>query len=240
MVRTTGHPSFARLAWGAFVFASLTTSKDSQEPDPAYQRVIRDTALLRRLQNEPGLEDFRVLREFLTKYGVPFARKDLPSQLASIFPDIQPTIGSLASCSLAKTDLAKVKQEIVTCYEFLTGPRVWGGDTVASKLLHFFNPDLFTMWDDSIKNKIPGTGVDRYLTFLKCSQESAQRTIEDFKRRQQQESLEYYLSQRLGYRTTRPLTKFIDDCNWVFITKNWPETPPSWLLRFQEGFNQNP
>lgn len=236
-MKTTDHPSFGRLAWGAFIFASLTTRKDSREPDPAYQCVIRDTALLHRLQNEPRLDDFRVLREFLTKYGVHFARKDLPNQLATVFPDLKPTIGSLATCSLANTDLAKVKQEIVICYEILTGPRVWGGDTVASKLLHFLNPDLFVMWDDSIRNKIPGTGTGCYLTFLKRSQESAQRTIEDFNRRQQQESLENYLSQRLGYLTTRPLTKFLDDCNWVFITKNWPDTPPSWLLRFQEGFN---
>jgi len=58
----------------------------------------------------------------------------------------------------------------------------------------------------------------------------AREAIADFEKLHHSSSVEAFLSEKLGYETRRPLTKLIDQCNWITISEGWPCSPPDWLL----------
>jgi hypothetical protein len=219
---------FRELAWGAFGFATMTQS-DYLAP---YQSLVTDAHFLRRLETDPSLDDFQRLRDFLTHYGVPWAPIDLANQYLTVWPRLKPYIQKLASKSLEVCDLNSEGPAIKEAYAYLQWPYCWGGDTVASKSLHFFNVDLFVMWDSNIQASYGKSfGPAGYLEFLQEMQNHMKESIADFKRLSLPGTPAEFLSAKLGYKGVRPLTKLIDDHNWVTITKGWPSTPPDWLSK---------
>jgi len=219
---------FRDLAWGAFGFAAMTRL-DYLAP---YQQLATDHEFLRKLQTDPSLDDFQRLRDFLTHYGVPWAPTDLADQYMTIWPRLKASVERLISKSLEACDLydegtgAAIKE----AYGYLQRPHCWGGDTVASKSLHFFNVHLFVMWDSNIQAAYGKSfGPQGYLEFLQEMQNQAKEIITDFQRLSLAGTPAEFLSARLGYKGVRPLTKLIDDYNWVTITKGWPSIVPDWL-----------
>jgi len=219
---------FKDLAWGAFAFAGMTR-KDYMLP---YKALATDSTFLSTLKTNPSINEFQKLRDFLTHYGVPWAPINLASQYMSIWPSLQPCISLLASEILESFDFEQVDiaDAIKAAYSYLQWPNVWGGDTVASKVLHFFNIQLFVMWDNDIQSNYGKPyGASGYLEFLKEMQNHAIEAITDFKQLNLPGTPSLYLSQQLGYGGLRPLTKLLDDYNWVTITKGWPSELPDWL-----------
>lgn len=219
---------FKDLAWGAFIFAGMTRG------DYTYQKLATDTQFLRTLQTSPSLHEFQRLRDFLSHYGVPWAPTNLANQYMSIWPELKPYVEQLvaqdiAMCALDKDDIGNA---IKMAYGYLQWPSVWGSDTVASKTLHFFNVSLFVMWDTDIQTKYgKSLGSEGYLEFLQEMQHHAKEAIAEFQQLSLPGTPAQFLSQQLGYKGVRPLTKFLDDYNWVTITKGWPPGLPAWLLR---------
>jgi len=227
---------FKELVWGTFVF------KNSSRGDPIYQSLGTDKEFLTCLQANPSLKDFERLRNFLVHYGVPWAPKSLAEQYLSIWPELKPHIQKLSGESLVKCNLnsTKIQDEIKDAYFCIN--RVWGGNTVVAKILHFFNVSLLVMWDREIYSEYSQgkSGADAYLEFLKAMQKEAIEALNDFERLSLPGRLEEFLSHKLCYESTRPLTKFVDDYNWVFITKRWPRSIPDLLtdLLIQEKGKQ--
>lgn len=220
---------FKDLAWGAFTFAGMTRN-DYMSP---YQDLTNDAIFLSTLKTNPSLDEFQRLRDFLTHYGVPWAPINLASQYLSIWPSLKPHISRLASETLESTDLEQedIANSVKSAYSCLQWPNVWGGDTVASKVLHFFNIQLFVMWDNDIQIAYGKPyGASGYLEFLKEMQNHATEAITDFKQLNLPGTPSLFLSQQMGYEVIRPLTKLLDDYNWVTITKRWPSELPDWLL----------
>lgn len=119
----------------------------------------------------------------------------------------------------------------MAAYRYLQWPHVWGNETVASKILHFFNISLFIIWDIDMQIAYrKSSGPQGYLVFLIEMQYHIEEVISDFKQLSFPDGVAEFLSQQLGYREVRPLTKFIDDYNWITITKKWPKHPPHWIL----------
>lgn len=216
---------FSDLAWGSFVFANLT------KHDFTYQALVNDKKFLGLLQTEPSLNEFQQLRDFLVNYGVHYARKDLADQYLRIWPVIRSHVYSLNSETLVGCDLhnRELQDSIRHVFSHLQWPHVWGGDTVASKVLHFFNTQLFVMWDSDIQVSYEKFGAQGYLEFLGIMQTHAIEAVNTFQQLGLSVELADFLSQELGYQAQRPLTKFLDDYNWVTITKGWPATLPEWL-----------
>jgi len=216
---------FSDLAWGSFVFANLTRQ------DFTYQTLESDKEFLRRLQTEPSLDDFQRLRDFLVNYGVHYARKDLADQYLRIWPVIKSDIHRLTSETLVGCDLdnSELQDSIRHAFSHLQWPHVWGGDTVASKVLHFFNTQLFVMWDSDIQLSYQKFGDQGYLDFLHIMQGHAIEAVNTFEQLRLPVEVADFLSEKLGYKTRRPFTKFLDDYNWVTITKGWPARIPEWL-----------
>jgi len=221
---------FKDLAWGAFGFAAMTRS-DYVGP---YQQLVTDPDFLKKLRADPSLNDFQRLRDFLTHYGVPWAPTDLANQYMTIWPHLKPSVQRLAHENLETCDLNndEIGAAIEDAYGYLQWPHCWGGDTVASKSLHFFNVCLFVMWDSNIQAAYGKSfGPRGYLEFLQEMQKQAKEIIADFQRLSLARGPAEYLSAQLGYKGVRPLTKLLDDYNWVTITKGWPSIAPDWLSR---------
>jgi len=220
---------FSDLAWGSFVFANLSNH------DFTYQTLESDKEFLGCLQTEPSLNEFERLREFLVNYGVHYARKDLADQYLRIWPVIRSHIHRLASETLLTCDFhnRELHDSIRHVFSRLQGPYVWGGDTVASKVLHFFNTELFVMWDSDIQVSYGKFSDQGYLEFLGIMQAHAIEVINTFQQLGLSPELADFLSEELGYKARRPLTKFLDDYNWVTITKGWPARIPEWLSKLE-------
>lgn len=221
---------FRDLAWGALVYANFT--KDSQG-ERIYDSLVSDKTFLKRLQENPSLHDFEKLRDFLVHFGVHQAPKTLPQQHLRLWPQLKPHVKLLRNEILEMCDLSdsKMQNAIKSAFGYLQWPNTWGGDTVASKVLHFFNVRLFVIWDSNIQSAYRKPfGPEGYLEFLSEMQIKAREAVKDFKQLLLPGSPESFLSQRLGYPTTRPLTKFVDEYNWISITKGWPSGLPDWLL----------
>lgn len=219
---------FKDLAWGAFAFAGMTR-KDYMSP---YQALATDSTFLSTLKTNPSINEFQRLRDFLTHFGVPWAPINLASQYMSIWSSLQPCISRLTSEILENSDFGQedIADAVKAAYSYLQWPHVWGGDTVASKVLHFFNIQLFVMWDNDIQSNYGKPyGASGYLEFLKEMQNHAIEALIDFKQLNLPGTPSLYLSQQLGYTGVRPLTKLLDDYNWVTITKRWPSELPDWL-----------
>jgi len=88
------------------------------------------------------------------------------------------------------------------------------------------------MWDSNIQAAYGKSfGSRGYLEFLQEMQEKAEEIIADFQRLSLPGGPAEFLSAQLGYKGIRPLTKLLDDYNWVTITKGWPSIAPDWLSR---------
>jgi hypothetical protein len=216
---------FNELAWAAFVWSNLNGT------NTAYEKTVRDEELLKRLQENPSIKEFDRVRDYLVHFGVHVARKDYGEQLLSLWPILKPHVKALMGEKLETCNLnsPEMSTKISSAYDCLYYG-AWGADTVVSKVLHLFNVSLLPMWDFEISVKYtPKVGSSGYLEFLKTMKQHAIEAIEDFHKRRLPESPTEFLSQRLGYAFTRPLTKFLDDYNWVTITRKWPPNIPDWL-----------
>lgn len=225
------HIKFRELAWGALVYANSYKGKQGTR---IYDSLVGDGAFLKRLQKKPSLDDFEKLRNFLVHFGVPQAPKTLPQQQLHAWPLLKPHIKVLHNERLETCDLSdsKMQEAIKGAFRCLRWPFVWGSDTVPSKVLHFFNVYLFVMWDSDIRSEYTELPeAEGYLEFLRKIQTQAKEVIREFKELSLPGSPESFLSQRLGYPITRPLTRFLDMYNWMTITEKWPSSPPDWLLR---------
>lgn len=216
---------FRELAWGAFIFKNGYGENDKT----TYQKLASDGNFLASLKTNPSLEDLEKLRDFLVHYGVHYARKNLAEQHLKIWPHLLPHIQQLSDerLEICNFDDPQIQQEIRAAYDLLDR-RAWGGDTTVSKVLHFCNIGFFVMWDINIQGG--KFGPQGYIEFLRAMQREALEVLEDFKTLGLPERPEEYISKALKYKSVRPLTKLIDDFNWVTMTRNWPKEPPDWLL----------
>jgi len=217
--------TFKELAWGAFIF------KAGYGDYSIYQPLASDRDYLLRLQTNPTIEDFEKLRNFLVHYGVPWAPKDLPQKHLSVWPRLQPHIQRLSNERLETCDFnsRQIQDEISAAFNCLLF-RTWGAETVVSKVLHFLNLSLFMMIDSPIMMRFSKSGSQGYLDFLHDMQREAAEALNDYQQLGLPGRFEEFLSRALNYDGIRPLTKLIDDYNWVTITRGWPKTPPNWLF----------
>ena len=238
-----------QLAFGSFAYAYSTGH------DPVYQNMISDRNFLKRMKTQPTKGDCQKIRDFLFKYRITWIPEDFGHQLFSKWNYLKGYVKQiagerLATCNLESTGVSNTIRHLYA----LLYTSIWGGDTTVTKVMHFINPDLFVMRDDDITShyhkpgdKIPTWDIEDsgnpsglkiilinhdygYVRFLTCMQKCIEEINKDFEKLSLPGTTSRYLSEKLGYKPERPLTKFLDDYNWITITKKWPSTIPSWLL----------
>lgn len=117
-------------------------------------------------------------------------------------------------------DNKSISDSIVKLYENIESIPYIGGLTAIPKILHLFNPEIFVMWDDAIRNDykkksnlIRGSAKG-YLEFLKQAQKEI---IEALTERQKEtkrtiDELEKETSARYKNKT---LARIVDQYNWI-------------------------
>ncbi len=131
-------------------------------------------------------------------------------------------------------------------------------DTGASKILHIIKPEIFVMWDNEIREhylkefqgKNNKSGPDAYLNFMRQMQETAisickenrniaselsmklKRLYEGNLRNYTKEPEKAKLTEEIRFleKVGKPITKFLDEYNWIVITKKI-SIPPVWDMR---------
>ena len=219
---------FRELAWGAFLYANANRGTAGER---IYDELIADISLLNRLQHQPELDDFQKIRDFIAHFGVHQIPTNFAAQeLSPLWPTLSSHILTLADESLETADLDSphIREAISVVFNWPIWTWGSGGSTVKSKVIHFFNVRLFMMWDEGISR--PYFGPEGYAQFLRDMQTEAREAIADFHVLYPSANIEAFLSQNLGYTAQRPITKFIDQYNWITIARGWPRNPPQWLL----------
>lgn len=245
---------FEELAWGAFFYQLIT------DYDSSYRKLFVQESLLTRLRQDPSVvspDEFKAsVLTFLNEWGGRHIRKDaeVASVLLTGLNVLHNKFQSLCNDTLMTVNFdheGKLVQEIFDCLRSISwdnrGPlrtvTVHLGETFASKLAHVMNPALFVMWDDGIAwslwqhRKIES--LWDYVGFLKLMQEEANSVISDFQASAGSEDPALFLSNKFDYRITKPLTKFLDEYNWLRSQRNLDTvTPPEWLLELSRHDHQ--
>jgi len=230
--------TYDELAWAAFVASVL------KETGPrAYISIYRDTKFRWSLVHEPAkvsLSDIRdkLIAGFLNKWRTRFPNNDESAaairntlaKRASLLEkldvlriddvDFCRTIAIDGSNVLISDAIANIFDGLAWAYGFNT--------TMAAKVMGVLNPQLCVMWDNSIAlhygASFNGKG---YMDFLRKMQILAQSCLSDFAKRCRGANLATHLSQRLGYTPPLTLAKYLDEYNWITITREIT-LPPKW------------
>lgn len=235
--------TFEMLSWAAFlarVFGDLG-------PD-AYMSVYRDSVFRNNLVNTPSQVQyeevcFKLIKGFLNKWRSRFPNNEESAnailmtlqensaliqetakfKIESVNFDLNLTVGP-NQISVSEI-IVRIFNSFANCYGYRT--------TAGAKLMGVINPDLFVMWDDSIafhylnnetKNIYTGQG---YVLFLKKMQQLGRHFIEDFDSTIGETDPATYLSTKLNVIPSVPLAKYLDEYNWVTITRK-VQIPPKW------------
>lgn len=238
-------PTWNQFAWSVLLFWAMSDRNQN------YQELISDDLLLNTLRNNPAelnIEQIQanVIRRFLNAWRCRMvkslqAAEAIQNQLILTHPyrqalgdfDLE-TVDFDANIVVGENQIP-ISQACEEYYDALRnniGHRF--AATASSKLLHLLQPNLFVMWDKYIladyRRNTPqirdsGSG---YCTFLMSMQEMAINIREEFNQQNQGQGNDpaTFLSQQLHYDQPQTFAKFVDEYNWVTITKGVPVPPP--------------
>jgi hypothetical protein len=129
-----------------------------------------------------------------------------------------------------------ISQAVEKCYKDLRkNVKHRFAATATSKLLHILQPKLFVMWDRKIrddfhdKNSQVLDSAKGYGTFLQLMQKKATDVCNAFNKRypRQKRDPAKFLSDNLKYNPPQTFARFLDEYNWITITKGC-SIPPPW------------
>lgn len=238
-------PTWNQFAWSVVLFWAVSDRNQS------YQELIGDDLLLDTLRNNPAelnIEQIQqsVIRRFLNAWQCRMvessqAAEAIRNQLIQRHIYLQ-TLNAfdLESVDFDANITVGEKQVSISraCEEYYNALRNNIGyrfaATATSKLLHLLQPDFFAMWDKHILAAYRGNNPQirdsgsGYCAFLRSMQEMAINIRRDFNQQNQGEGNDpaTFLSRQLRYDQAQTLAKFVDEYNWVTITKGILVPPP--------------
>ncbi|WP_456472867.1 hypothetical protein [Methanocaldococcus sp.] len=136
---------------------------------------------------------------------------------------VQRYLNILKGKSLTTLNIDKYKKPIEYLYTELQNIK-GVGPTAVTKILHLLNPHVFVMWDEKIrthygiKNENP-TSED-YIKFMKKMKCLALKFLKYYARDNNIKNLEYAERKISKHHRNKPLSKLIDEYNWLTITKD--------------------
>jgi len=241
-------PTWSEFAWASFLSCAY-------DGDKVYQQIMNNTDLLNHLKNCP--EDLSptkiqklVIEGFLNRWSCRLPNNEsVAREIRDALIDLKPHLMSIKDYTLrdnfstvvnnniqSKLTLGEV---IESCYLRLCKCTRNFAGTATTKLLHVIHPSLFVMWDAPMRdyyrkqNYLIKETSRGYVLFL----EQMQRLIFSIDKAFASASLEPppaknqvvedYLSSRMGYNPPKTAAKYIDEYNWIVITRK-VIVPPTW------------
>ena len=227
--------SFEQLAWAALFFHKM----EGNTYDNPYQRLLQDN-IVSNLRTNPGQLTTQEVKEkvitgFLLKWGCrPLQATDkLAKPIIKATKSIQPQLRVLDDKKLINLDIEANAKAIKACYDTVVNICYNGfSHTAASKLLHILNPEVFVIWDVSMRKHYKkhydiGESGDGYCKYMKKMKEATGKI--KISKALNKEGLcpAVFLSKKMGIEPSKTLVKFLDEYNWITITKK-VELPPTW------------
>ena len=120
----------------------------------------------------------------------------------------------LAGLTIFNANIEDVKNEVKQIFNSLKGVK-FIGPTAVSKIMHLLHPDLFIMWDNDIRAMYKlGDTAEEYIRFLKMMQQFINEIINEYSQQQHisLDEVKERLERKFG---GKPLTKIIDEYNWL-------------------------
>jgi len=234
-------------AWAALFYGALGG-------DVTYKLLMQNEELLSKLRTQPELLSIHEIREqiiegFLNKWGCRTTNTDnsakiLKMNTIKIIPYItfikNENILNLNFNQKYRYDNKDIKTSdiIEKCYSILRHNCIKFGPTTTSKFLHIVHPEIFVMLDGKILNHYrttkkasdSGKGYRIYLENMQkmaCNISNQYDNIKLTPPKHKNEKINEYLSRNLNFQPEKSLAKYIDEYNWVTITKN-AIVPPIW------------
>lgn len=234
--------NFEKLAWAALYVNEIyepgeTTDLESTD---SYTRIMKEEEFLKKIRREvPELPDERdvkqkLIRDFLNKLGCRIADKKIEKcakEVVEKIKELEGLIRELARREIkiesSDLDLSGYSTHIQKLFNAIDEIEEFG-PTTTSKILHILNPSLFVMTDKEIRKRYEiGDGGRDYVEFLIKMQKNARAVIDDFNSLYAQNDPANFLSQKLGLPLPLTLARYIDQYNWITITKKI-KVPPFW------------
>lgn len=237
-------PNWSEFAWAAFLYGSLGG-------DQHYQGLMQNDAFLSSLRLNPtGLVDADIRQHLLKGYLNAWNTRVPVSSAAAIkasINDMVPWLSALSGFSIKTVDFqnvlkvsgqrSTVADAVEVCYRIFRATSYIGA-TATGKVLHVLNPELFVMWDRPILNYLSRKSAisdspQGYRIFLQQMNREAVHICSSFTAAvlnppsESGDSPDAYLSRQMNYNPPKTMAKYLDEYNWVTITRH-VSVPPRW------------
>lgn len=230
--------TFTEFQWAAFLYWAVSYGGNIGG-DQDYVPLMTNSAFLERLRRHPeGLSAQEVRRhviDFLNRWKCRVKDDDATAEaIKRVVVNFKGMASYSRSAKLLDLNNTQdsIRGEIVSLYAQFDVIAHFG-PTATSKVMHLLNPDLFVMWDNAILShysekdrQIDGTGRG-YFAFLSLMSRMGREVTTDFQKSHPMSKPEIFLSEKLGYRLRKSLAKFMDEYNWITVTKGMA-VPPHW------------
>ena len=178
---------------------------------------------------------YRYLIRFLELYGVP-ARNTTGVDLKNLAEAINRCNSSLKqfdNTDLLGLNLDERRKDIINLFEEINNVNNVGPTSI-SKILHLLRPEVFVMWDEKIA-KLYDTSENAkgYFEFLKICKSELKELLEEFRRLGIENP-----EDKLRKRYEKPLTKLIDEYNWLKAWENDKQMIKRLLTAFSIDVNK--
>ncbi len=240
-------PTWDQFAWAVFFYKAMTSGDD------AYRTTIQKP-ILNELRTDPvnvapQQIQSQVIHEFLNAWGCRIPNKTTQSAEAmqTALQGLLPYLKALEELEIETVNFdqnvvvngnqSTVNQAIRQCYTILEEVGNRFAATATSKLLHILQPGLFVVWDNPIHDHYhvagDGQGYLAYLQEMNAMSKKVCRSFRDATLNPPSDTKNpaVYLSKQLEYDYPKTLAKYLDEYNWVTITKGQKEKvelPPPW------------
>lgn len=213
------------MAWACLFFHHMANSNY----DKYYRELLNDNVISilrtnpKKLTN--GQVKERIIKGFLLKWGCrPLqASDDLAQKIIQSTFKIRGFLKQLNGKKLINLDLDKKEHSIKKSYETVISIGNGFSHTATSKFLHVLNPELFVIWDGPMRKHykkhagIPAS-PDGYFEYMKKMQEALLKVSKSFPAKNGSCPAKF-ISRKLGIKNPKTLVKFLDEYNWISITR---------------------
>lgn len=241
-------PAWNEFAWATFLYGALGNDRD-------YQDLMGRAQFLSNLRTDPNAIQAteirqKFIKEFLNRWRSRVQNNPQSARaIQTTIQDLLPYLHALKNLVIETVNFEQmvdvrnvkmtVSQVIEYCYTAIRKMGFRFGPTATSKLLHVLQPGLFVMWDNAIlddykkKNKRISDSNQGYRVYLHIMQQVATSVHQEFQKSKldsvvgPEQGPARYLSEQMNYHPPKTLAKYLDEYNWVTITKQ-VQVPPSW------------
>ena len=232
---------YQQLAWAAFLFRYIVGGEDEAYLQTR-ERLGTDPASTIANLSATDVQEL-VLANFINRWrcrvtNSPESARAIQEAVVRVKPLLDVLRGArieavdFRASIRARGRLLTIPETVDEVFAVLASLGFHFGDTAASKLLHILQPGLFVMWDGPIWYAFQSQArqVGRrftYSAFLEQMQGMARDVCDDCQQLGVDGDPALHLSASLGYSPPKTLAKYVDEYNWITITRG-AVLPPLW------------